>query len=171
MYLDAAVRKLCACGALDHLMLLFCPVNFICGKNLYHSGKLLIIVLNHKVASLSRVTNSTKKKKKSFICLSSSLLLLLLLLAFHWTSTFMWWLTSGRCLMKQLVCLVIDEAHRAMGNYSYCVAVREVYLSFSITSVSQLHLEIPMIKWTYICSSYLHGQNLLFPDSGCAPLW
>ena len=32
--------------------------------------------------------------------------------------------------MKYLVCLVIDEAHRAMGNYSYCVAVREVCVSF-----------------------------------------
>lgn len=28
--------------------------------------------------------------------------------------------------MNYLVCLVIDEAHRAMGNYSYCVAVREL---------------------------------------------
>ncbi|GAB4844800.1 hypothetical protein Ancab_038187 [Ancistrocladus abbreviatus] len=33
---------------------------------------------------------------------------------------------SGACLVKYLVCLVIDEAHRAMGNYSYCVAVREL---------------------------------------------
>ncbi|KAM3729495.1 hypothetical protein ACB098_12G016800 [Castanea mollissima] len=33
---------------------------------------------------------------------------------------------SGTCLVKYLVCLVIDEAHRAMGNYSYCVAVREL---------------------------------------------
>ncbi|XP_059630912.1 DEAD-box ATP-dependent RNA helicase FANCM [Cornus florida] len=33
---------------------------------------------------------------------------------------------SGTCLVKQLVCLVIDEAHRASGNYSYCVAVREL---------------------------------------------
>ena len=32
--------------------------------------------------------------------------------------------------MKYLVCLVIDEAHRAMGNFSYCVAVREVCFSF-----------------------------------------
>ncbi|KAI3736079.1 hypothetical protein L6452_15611 [Arctium lappa] len=32
----------------------------------------------------------------------------------------------GSCVMKQLVCLVIDEAHRASGNYSYCVAVREL---------------------------------------------
>lgn len=32
----------------------------------------------------------------------------------------------GKCLVKHLVCLVIDEAHRAMGNYSYCAAVREV---------------------------------------------
>lgn len=31
--------------------------------------------------------------------------------------------------MKYLVCLVIDEAHRAVGNYSYCVAVREVCCS------------------------------------------
>ncbi|KAK3033621.1 hypothetical protein RJ639_033746 [Escallonia herrerae] len=34
---------------------------------------------------------------------------------------------SGSCLVKHLVCLVIDEAHRASGNYSYCVALREVY--------------------------------------------
>ncbi|XP_020679622.1 DEAD-box ATP-dependent RNA helicase FANCM isoform X3 [Dendrobium catenatum] len=33
---------------------------------------------------------------------------------------------SGICLVRQLVCLVFDEAHRAMGNYSYCVAVREL---------------------------------------------
>ena len=32
----------------------------------------------------------------------------------------------GKCLVKYLVCLVIDEAHRAMGNYSYCEAVREL---------------------------------------------
>jgi ERCC4-related helicase len=30
--------------------------------------------------------------------------------------------------MKQLVCLVIDEAHRASGNYAYCMAVRKVCL-------------------------------------------
>ncbi|WCJ44258.1 ATP-dependent DNA helicase MPH1, partial [Euphorbia peplus] len=33
---------------------------------------------------------------------------------------------SGTCLVRHLVCLVIDEAHRALGNYSYCVAVREL---------------------------------------------
>ncbi|XP_038996507.1 DEAD-box ATP-dependent RNA helicase FANCM-like isoform X5 [Hibiscus syriacus] len=33
---------------------------------------------------------------------------------------------SGACLSKYIVCLVIDEAHRALGNYSYCVAVREL---------------------------------------------
>ncbi|XLR14107.1 hypothetical protein HN51_035008 [Arachis hypogaea] len=33
---------------------------------------------------------------------------------------------SGICLVKYLVCLVIDEAHRATGNYSYCEAVREL---------------------------------------------
>ncbi|XP_058088420.1 DEAD-box ATP-dependent RNA helicase FANCM isoform X2 [Magnolia sinica] len=33
---------------------------------------------------------------------------------------------TGTCLVNQVVCLVIDEAHRAMGNYSYCVAVREL---------------------------------------------
>lgn len=35
------------------------------------------------------------------------------------------WSILGICPVKQLICLVIDEAHRAMGNYSYCVAVRE----------------------------------------------
>jgi Fanconi anemia group M protein len=33
---------------------------------------------------------------------------------------------SGSCPMKDVVCLVVDEAHRAMGNYSYCVVVRKV---------------------------------------------
>ncbi|KAJ6877878.1 hypothetical protein NC651_030579 [Populus alba x Populus x berolinensis] len=33
---------------------------------------------------------------------------------------------SGTCLAKHLVCLVMDEAHRASGNYSYCVAIREI---------------------------------------------
>ncbi|KAI4332333.1 hypothetical protein L6164_017253 [Bauhinia variegata] len=33
---------------------------------------------------------------------------------------------SGKCLVKYLVCLVIDEAHRATGNYSYCEAVRQL---------------------------------------------
>ena len=33
---------------------------------------------------------------------------------------------SGSCPLKDVVCLVIDEAHRAMGNYSYCVVVRKV---------------------------------------------
>ncbi|XP_057504285.1 DEAD-box ATP-dependent RNA helicase FANCM isoform X2 [Actinidia eriantha] len=33
---------------------------------------------------------------------------------------------SGTCEVKHIVCLVIDEAHRASGNYSYCVVVREL---------------------------------------------
>ncbi|KAJ8774205.1 hypothetical protein K2173_009636 [Erythroxylum novogranatense] len=38
---------------------------------------------------------------------------------------------AGTCLAKSLVCLVIDEAHRAMGNYSYCVVVRQL-MSISV---------------------------------------
>ncbi|PWA45681.1 DEAD/DEAH box RNA helicase family protein [Artemisia annua] len=33
---------------------------------------------------------------------------------------------TGSCAVKQIVCLVIDEAHRASGNYAYCVVVREL---------------------------------------------
>ncbi|XP_062197564.1 DEAD-box ATP-dependent RNA helicase FANCM isoform X2 [Phragmites australis] len=33
---------------------------------------------------------------------------------------------SGICMVKQIVCLVIDEAHRASGNHSYCIAVRKL---------------------------------------------
>ncbi|KAH9757859.1 DEAD-box ATP-dependent RNA helicase FANCM [Citrus sinensis] len=36
------------------------------------------------------------------------------------------WFPDGTCLMKYLVCLVIDEAHRATGNYAYCTAIREL---------------------------------------------
>ncbi|KAJ8531144.1 hypothetical protein K7X08_025875 [Anisodus acutangulus] len=38
---------------------------------------------------------------------------------------------SGICFTKHLVCLVIDEAHHASGNYSYCVVVREL-MSFRV---------------------------------------
>ncbi|PWA39658.1 hypothetical protein CTI12_AA571890 [Artemisia annua] len=34
--------------------------------------------------------------------------------------------SAGSCAVKQIVCLVIDEAHRASGNYAYCVVVREL---------------------------------------------
>ncbi|CAK9205714.1 unnamed protein product [Sphagnum troendelagicum] len=33
---------------------------------------------------------------------------------------------AGICPMKEIVCLVVDEAHRATGNYSYCVVIREL---------------------------------------------
>ncbi len=36
---------------------------------------------------------------------------------------------AGICPMKEIVCLVVDEAHRATGNYSYCVVIREVRCS------------------------------------------
>lgn len=42
--------------------------------------------------------------------------------------TLLIWLLAGICMVNQLVCLVIDEAHRASRNYAYCVVVREVYL-------------------------------------------
>ena len=49
-------------------------------------------------------------------------------------------------MAKQIVCLVIDEAHRASGNFAYCTAIREacfnycthffVYLYFGILFLS-----------------------------------
>ncbi|KAJ1658494.1 3'-5' DNA helicase [Dispira simplex] len=34
----------------------------------------------------------------------------------------------GTCPTSQVVCLVVDEAHRALGNHAYCVVVRELSL-------------------------------------------
>lgn len=36
----------------------------------------------------------------------------------------------GICMVKQIVCLVIDEAHRASGNYAYCIAIREACFKY-----------------------------------------
>jgi Fanconi anemia group M protein len=53
----------------------------------------------------------------------------------HWQSLRIFFVTpqvlekdiqSGICPMKEIVCLVVDEAHRATGNYSYCVVIREL---------------------------------------------
>ncbi|WVZ53853.1 hypothetical protein U9M48_004741, partial [Paspalum notatum var. saurae] len=52
----------------------------------------------------------------------------------HWKSKRVFFVTpqilqndikSGICMVKQIVCLVVDEAHRASGNYAYCIAIRE----------------------------------------------
>lgn len=71
----------------------------------------------------------------------------------------------GSCLVKHLVCLVIDEAHRATGNYAYCVAVREVcppntYLFFSnallnildhVMQFLDLSADSDSAVWTLLC--------------------
>ncbi|MCO5547416.1 hypothetical protein L7F22_000865 [Adiantum nelumboides] len=55
--------------------------------------------------------------------------------SFFWQSKRVFFLTpqvfekdieSGSCPMQDLVCLVVDEAHRAMGNYAYCVVVKKL---------------------------------------------
>ncbi|KAI3780438.1 hypothetical protein L2E82_10419 [Cichorium intybus] len=33
---------------------------------------------------------------------------------------------SGKCEVKKIVCLVLDEAHRASGDYAYCTVVRQL---------------------------------------------
>lgn len=32
----------------------------------------------------------------------------------------------GTCPAELIVCLVVDEAHRAQGNYAYCTVVKEI---------------------------------------------
>ncbi|KAG0529043.1 hypothetical protein BDA96_05G064400 [Sorghum bicolor] len=53
----------------------------------------------------------------------------------HWKSKRVFFVTpqvlhndiqSGICMVQQIVCLVIDEAHRASGNYAYCMVIREL---------------------------------------------
>ncbi|CAA6663830.1 unnamed protein product [Spirodela intermedia] len=43
---------------------------------------------------------------------------------------------SGICPVKQLICLVIDEAHRAMGNYSYCVALMTLPVQLRVLALT-----------------------------------
>mgnify|MGYP005991312009 CR=1 FL=1 len=35
-------------------------------------------------------------------------------------------LSSGRCDPREIVCLVVDEAHRATGQYAYTTVVQEI---------------------------------------------
>lgn len=67
----------------------------------------------------------------------------------------------GTCLVKYLVCLVIDEAHRALGNYSYCVAVREVssFLQNSLFIISSRLFPIfssKCILFNFLCKLHYH---------------
>lgn len=36
----------------------------------------------------------------------------------------------GICMVKQIVCLVIDEAHRASGKFAYCIAIQEACFKY-----------------------------------------
>jgi len=55
-------------------------------------------------------------------------------------------LDSGLFNIKKIVCLVVDEAHRASGNYAYCNVIQKLekenigfrILSLSATPVSKL---------------------------------
>lgn len=87
---------------------------------------------------------------------------------------------SGICLVRQLVCLVFDEAHRAMGNYSYCVVVRELMaipmklriLALTATPGSKHHtiqnvidnLHISTLEYRnesdHDVNSYMHNRKL-----------
>ena len=67
----------------------------------------------------------------------------------------------GSCPLKDVVCLVIDEAHRAMGNYSYCVVVRKVqYLIY----VHKIYFEFQYLSayllQLYLCYNPVHGMFL-----------
>jgi hypothetical protein len=45
-------------------------------------------------------------------------------------------------MVQQIVCLVIDEAHRASGNYAYCMVIREVcFTVMYYTHLFYLHLK------------------------------
>jgi len=35
-------------------------------------------------------------------------------------------ISRGACDARSIVCLVVDEAHRALGNYAYCSVVKAV---------------------------------------------
>lgn len=56
----------------------------------------------------------------------------------------------GRCLAKHMVCLVIDEAHRALGNYASSSAVREVCCPF-LSDLSQLSTIVNVCLLCFIC--------------------
>jgi ERCC4-related helicase len=48
-------------------------------------------------------------------------------------------ITSGRCDPLQIVCLVVDEAHKATANYAYTSAVKligEVSTHFRVLALS-----------------------------------
>lgn len=38
-------------------------------------------------------------------------------------------LSSGICPAKEIVCCVLDEAHKALGNYAYTQVVRELVVN------------------------------------------
>ena len=61
----------------------------------------------------------------------------------------------GSCPLKDVVCLVIDEAHRAMGNYSYCVVVRKVQYFIHVHKIYSSSSIFLHISCSYICFTTL----------------
>ena len=59
-------------------------------------------------------------------------------------------LTRGRCAASQIKLLIVDEAHRALGSYAYCTAVRELVRAKTQTRIVALSAtpgsDIPSVK-------------------------
>ena len=47
-------------------------------------------------------------------------------------------LASGICPAKHVRCLVVDEAHKATGNYAYCSVIHELTRAQSVYRVLAL---------------------------------
>lgn len=48
-------------------------------------------------------------------------------------------LKNGMCTPEKFVCVIVDEAHRATGNYAYCTSIKSIYRtnkSFRILALS-----------------------------------
>lgn len=79
-------------------------------------------------------------------------------------------LTRGRCSAGQIKLLIVDEAHRALGNYAYCTAVRELVRAGTQARIVALSAtpgsDIPSVKQMIqnLCISHIELRQEDSPD-------
>ena len=79
-------------------------------------------------------------------------------------------LTRGRCSARDIKLLIVDEAHRALGNYAYCTAVRELVRAGAQTRIVALSAtpgsDIPSVKKIIqnLCISHIELRQEDSPD-------
>lgn len=68
-------------------------------------------------------------------------------------------LSRSTCPAEQVKCVVIDEAHKALGNHAYCQVIKTFFLK-KLLLLFRFYLFLSIMVFPYFATSNAHGSQL-----------